>query len=79
MHVEAAGGVFAAEARDDEMAGPNFHQIAAIGQAVERCVQLGARGAAGAEFTDQLLEGGARVRQPRDVFQNGGVSHLHQL
>jgi len=79
MHIEPAGGVFTASAGDDEVAGLNFDEIATGSQTVERGVQFGARGATGAQLTYQLFEGGSRVREPRDVFEDGGVGHLLQL
>ncbi len=36
MHVQAADGVFAAESRDNKMAGPDFDQLAALDQSIER-------------------------------------------
>jgi hypothetical protein len=36
MHIEPADGVFAAEARCNELAGADFDQVATLGQLVER-------------------------------------------
>jgi hypothetical protein len=52
MHVEAADGVFAAEASGYVVAGADFHQVATVGEAIERGIHVVARSAAGAEFAD---------------------------
>ena len=79
MHVEPAHGVFAAEAGDDEMPGFYLHKLTALSQAVESRLQLLAVGPARAKLTNQLLKRGARMRQARNVIQDGGVGHLEQL
>ena len=61
--------------RDYKMAGANFHQLPALDQPIQRALQLIARCKLRAEFANQLLERRARVRQPRDMFQDVGVRH----
>ena len=72
VHVEAAGGVLAGVGGGDVVAGLELDEVAAGGEAVEDGFQLVAHGAVGAEFADELLEGGAGVRQALDVLDEGG-------
>ena len=69
MHVEPAGGVFAAEPRRYERARPKFDQFAAFGQAIERGLQLFARLPVRPELPNELFKGRARVGELRDVVE----------
>src|ERR1017187_2275071 len=68
MHIQAAHGVLAAEAGGYEMAGAHFHQVASVGQAIERGIYILTRCAARAEFANQLLEGRAGVGELGDML-----------
>ena len=76
MHIQAADGVLAAEAGGYEMAGAHFHQVATLGQAIQRGIHIVARCTARPEFADQLLEGRAGVGELRNVLEDRGIGHL---
>ena len=75
VHLEAAGGEFAAAAGDHVLAGIELDQIAARGQARQRLFEFGACDeTARAELPHQLLVARPRVRQARDVVEDFGVA-----
>ena len=70
MQIEAADGKLAAAGGDDVLAALQFDEVAARGQAIQGGFQLIAAFGFGAQFADQLLEVGPRVRQLGDVGYN---------
>ena len=64
-----------AAARDDVLPGAQLDEITARSQTCERRLQIGAGRAAKPQFTHELFEVGARMRQAGDMFENFGVGH----
>jgi len=57
------------------MPGAHFHQVAALGQSIQRRFEIRAPFTARTEFANQLFERGPRMRKPRDVIDYRSVGH----
>jgi hypothetical protein len=58
------------------VAGAYFHEVATVCEAIEGGVHVFAGYVAGAEFTNQLLEGGAGVWELGNVVEDRRIGHL---
>src|SRR5579872_6288457 len=76
MHVQAADGKVAVE-RGDGVLAADFDQIAVRHPAGESKLQFLPIVALGSELADELLESGARMREPGDMLDQGGVGHTY--
>lgn len=70
MHVEAAGSVFASGLREDIIAVARLDEGGLRGKLSECGFEIFARASTGSQFSNQLFEIGASVRQLRDVREN---------
>ena len=75
VHIQPSDNVLAAQASEHKMPGLYLDHVAALLQAIEGGIEVGAGSPASAEFTDELLEGGAGVWKAGDVVEDGGVGH----
>src|SRR4051812_7629649 len=76
MQTQSSDGEFAAALGEDVLAAAQLDQVAATRQACQRCLQIGASGAFGAEFAHELLEIGPGVREASNVFEQRAIRHI---